>query len=52
VTQAYEAALALDRDHFENLNGAQFPYIGGEILTRANGEAAHQLLFLSTLLGD
>jgi hypothetical protein len=44
--------LAANLDHFENLNGTELPYIGGEILTRANGNAAHQLLFLSTLLGD
>jgi len=52
LTRADGAALASDRDHFENLNGTELPYIGGEILTRTNGEAAHQLLFLSTLLGD
>jgi hypothetical protein len=34
------------------MNGTDLPYIGGEILTRANDEVAHQLLFLSTLLGD
>jgi hypothetical protein len=52
LTRADGAALASDRDQFENMNGTDLPYIGGEILTSANSEVAHHLLFLSTLLGD
>ena len=47
-----EPCSLANRDHFENLNGAEFPYLGGEILTRANGEVAQHLPLLSILLGD